>query len=127
MLSPSWIHRSEDLVGIVTPTSPPAAAAAPDGAAAGAWSTVFSLDPQAARAVASTTLPARVASRASFMVFSPLSRAGSRPSERRTGSCGVSSAPAGQAGGQPVVGLVPPQAVGEGGGRAVGVDHQQLG
>jgi hypothetical protein len=67
MLSPSWIQRSDDLVGIVTPTRLPAAAA-PLAPAAGAWSTVFSLDPHAARAVASTMLPAMVASRASFMI-----------------------------------------------------------
>src|SRR3954452_16629073 len=71
MLFPSAIQRSDDFVGIVTPIRLPAVGA-PEAPAAGAWSTVFSLDPQAARAVASTMLPATVARRASFM-FSPLS------------------------------------------------------
>src|SRR5919107_5929923 len=109
MLFPSAIQRSDDLVGIVTPIRLPAVGA-PEAPAAGAWSTVFSLDPQAARAVASTMLPATVARRAIFM-FSPLS---GRPTGDRmvrewcgNGAGKVGSASSGQAVGQPVVGLVP--------------------
>src|SRR6185437_10332185 len=99
MLSPSWIQRSEDFVGIVTPTRPPAADPEP---AAGAWSAVFWLDPQAASA---TVRVRAAASRTNFIVL---------PSRS-------------QAVGEPVVGLVPTDAVGERGRGGVGVDQEQLG
>src|SRR5690242_3659480 len=105
MLLPSAIQRSDDLVGIVTPTSAPALDPPPP--AAGACSVVFWLDPQAVMAVASTMLPAKAASRANFML-SPSSRIG-----------GTDSTAAGQALGQPVVRLVPPDVVREPGRGAV--------
>src|SRR5690348_14242965 len=103
MLSPSWIQRSEDFVGIVTPTRPPGADAEP---AAGAWSAVFWAEPQAAAdMVTAKARVAAVASRRNFIVL---------PS----GS---------QALGEPVVGLVPADAVEERGRGGVGVDQEQLG
>ena len=114
MLSPSSIQRSEDLVGIVTPTSaacPAARTRLPAAgrlarrsseldAAGGQRSTVRSV-----RASPSSSASRRTAE--ALLSFSPC--AGHRP-------CG-----------EPVVGLVPAELVGERGGRGVGVDEQQLG
>src|SRR5947209_5646133 len=100
MLSPSWIQRSDDFVGMVTPTRPPAALAPEDDAA---WSAVFWLEPHADSV---STSPAAAIPAAVLMNFivpfpflcePPLSRDGG-------GSKTL---------GQPVVGLVPADAVGE--------------
>src|ERR1041384_6428369 len=65
MLSPSWIHRSDDLAGMVTPTSEPA----PDPVPA-FWSTVFVEEPQALNAAVSAKAPPSAEKRVNFIVSS---------------------------------------------------------
>src|SRR6187551_730852 len=63
MLSPSWIHRSDDLVGIVTPTSEPE-----PGPASTVRSTVLVDEPQALSAAVSARAPPIAAKRVNFIV-----------------------------------------------------------
>src|SRR5436190_18913259 len=66
-LSPSWIQRSEDFVGMVTPTRAPAAPAAP---LAPPLSADFVLDPHAASATARVRPTAAVANFATLLRYS---------------------------------------------------------
>ena len=66
-LSPSWIQRSEDLVGIVTPTRMSAGAA--EAASGAPWSTVLTLEPQAVTPMARARLTEKVTSFANFIEY----------------------------------------------------------
>src|SRR4051812_22585890 len=110
MLSPSWIQRSDDFVGMVTPTRAPAALVAPGAAA---WSAVFWLEPHAESVSTSpaAAIPAIVL--VNFIVLSSFLRS-------------FCPKPVSETLGEAVVRLVPADAVGEAVRRGVLVDHQQL-
>src|SRR3569833_1597846 len=113
MLSPSWIQRSDDFVGMVTPTRAPAALVAPG---ATAWSAVFWLEPHAESV---STSPAAAIPAIVLVNFIVLSSFLSDPALSRESAASETL-------GQAVVGLVQADADGEAVRRGVLVDHQQL-